>query len=251
MWPRNSPGCGRPRDHLRRGVTRLVEREGDRLASLRSRPVLLSPDVMVTPRHDDVERLKGRSQAAVTTAVVRAADQLVHLKAQVRALSPQKTLDRGYAVVQLAGQRPAPGARRDVVRHPEQAPAGHRPDRPGGRWPVHRGVDRRPGTGRRMTQTARHADHHRYIHRTGTQQGAARHGSRTKAQRRHRGPELRGGPRAAGRRRQQAGGRRGQPGGVTRALGTRRGAGQALRTVARRAPASGWPRPGSSAAQES
>ena len=37
------------RDQLRRGVTRLVEREADRLASLRSRPVLLSPDVMITP----------------------------------------------------------------------------------------------------------------------------------------------------------------------------------------------------------
>ena len=112
------------RDHLRRGATRLVERETDRLASLRSRPVLASPEVMVSHRHDDVERLKGRSQAAVTAAVVRAADQLVHLKAQVRALSPQKTLDRGYAVVQLADAGSAPGVRRDVVRHPDQAPSG-------------------------------------------------------------------------------------------------------------------------------
>ena len=112
------------RDQLRRGVTRLVEREGDRLASLRSRPVLLSPDVMITQRHDDVGRLKVRSLSAISAAVVRAADQLVHLKAQVRALSPQKTLDRGYAVVQLAGAEAAPGASRDVVRHPSQAPAG-------------------------------------------------------------------------------------------------------------------------------
>jgi exodeoxyribonuclease VII large subunit len=112
------------RDQLRRGVTRLVEREGDRLASLRSRPVLLSPDVMITQRHDDVERLKVRSHSAISAAVVRAADQLVHLKAQVRALSPQKTLDRGYAVVQLAGSGTAPAPHRDVVRHPSQAPAG-------------------------------------------------------------------------------------------------------------------------------
>ncbi len=112
------------RDHLRRGVTRLVEREIDRLASLRSRPVLLSPDVMITQRHDDVERLKVRSHSAISTAVVRAADQLVHLKAQVRSLSPQQTLDRGYAVVQLAEAGTAPGTRRDVVRHPSQAPSG-------------------------------------------------------------------------------------------------------------------------------
>ena len=112
------------RDQLRRGVTRLVEREGDRLASLRSRPVLLSPDVMITQRHDDVERLKVRSLSSISAAVVRAADQLVHLKAQVRALSPQKTLDRGYAVVQLAGSGAAAATHRDVVRHPSQAPAG-------------------------------------------------------------------------------------------------------------------------------
>ncbi|MEY9777758.1 exodeoxyribonuclease VII large subunit [Arthrobacter sp. MW3 TE3886] len=112
------------RDQLRRGVIRLVEREGDRLASLRSRPVLLSPGVMISQRHEDVERLKVRSHSAISAAVVRAADQLVHLKAQVRALSPQKTLDRGYAVVQLAGAGTGPATHRDVVRHPSQAPAG-------------------------------------------------------------------------------------------------------------------------------
>jgi len=112
------------RDQLRRGVTRLVERETDRLASLRSRPVLAAPEGMVTARHDDVERLKGRAHAAINTAVVRAADQLVHLKAQIRALSPQKTLDRGYAVVQLDDGTSVPGTRHEVVRHPGQAPAG-------------------------------------------------------------------------------------------------------------------------------
>lgn len=110
------------RDHLRRGVGRLVERETDRLASLRSRPVLAAPEGMITTRHDDVERLKGRSHAAINTAVVRAADQLVHLKAQIRALSPQNTLDRGYAVVQLDDGNAVPGTRHEVVVHPDQAP---------------------------------------------------------------------------------------------------------------------------------
>lgn len=112
------------RDQLRRGVTRLVDRETDRLAALRSRPVLAAPDVMVAQRLDDVDRLTGRSYAAITTAVVRASDQLAHLKAQVRALSPQKTLDRGYAVVQLADGDGPPGTRREVVRDPAQVPAG-------------------------------------------------------------------------------------------------------------------------------
>ncbi len=112
------------REQLRRGVTRLVERESDRLAGLRSRPVLASPEVMVTHRGEDVDRLQTRSYSAISSAVVRATDQLVHLQAQVRALSPQQTLDRGYAVVQLAGAGHKPGERREVVRDPEQAPPG-------------------------------------------------------------------------------------------------------------------------------
>ena len=88
---------------LRRSVTQLVARETDRLAAIRSRPVLAAPEGMVTARAEDVERLARRSTAAISAAVTRAADQLVHLQAQVRALSPQQTLDRGYAVVQLAG----------------------------------------------------------------------------------------------------------------------------------------------------
>jgi exodeoxyribonuclease VII large subunit len=44
----------------------------------------------------------------------------------VRALSPQKTLDRGYAVVELAGKRAGQSgtAGHAVVRRPAEAPAG-------------------------------------------------------------------------------------------------------------------------------
>jgi exodeoxyribonuclease VII large subunit len=112
------------RDQLRRGVTRLVERESDRMASLHSRPVLASPEVMVSNRAEDVARLSSRSRAAISTAVLRAADQVVHLRNQVRSLSPQQTLDRGYAVVQVAGADQAADIRKTVVRHPSQAPEG-------------------------------------------------------------------------------------------------------------------------------
>jgi exodeoxyribonuclease VII large subunit len=108
---------------LHRSVTQLVARESDRLAALRSRPVLAAPEGMVTARADDVERLSRRSTAAISAAVTRAADQLVHLQAQVRALSPQQTLDRGYAVVQLAGGK-GPGTEGAVVRQPAQVPPG-------------------------------------------------------------------------------------------------------------------------------
>lgn len=104
------------RDQLNRRINQLLEREGDRLTQLRSRPALSRPETMLTARADDVARLGGRALTAVRGQVGRHADQLRHLRAQVRALSPQKTLDRGYAVVQLKD--------RSIVRDPAQAPDG-------------------------------------------------------------------------------------------------------------------------------
>ncbi|MEE2521265.1 exodeoxyribonuclease VII large subunit [Pseudarthrobacter sp. J75] len=115
------------RDQLRRIMERTLEREKDRLHSLHSRPVLASPEGMVTSRAEDVERLLRRSSAAVNSLVARAGDQLQHLQAQVRALSPQKTLDRGYAVVLVGAPEDAASGdstHMDVVRSPEQAPGG-------------------------------------------------------------------------------------------------------------------------------
>lgn len=107
------------RDQLRRIMDRMVDRETDRLHSLRSRPVLAAPESMVSARADEIQRFQKHAHSTVSAAVVRALDQIHHLRAQVRALSPQKTLDRGYAVVQLAN-----GSPHDVVRNPEQAPEG-------------------------------------------------------------------------------------------------------------------------------
>jgi len=109
------------REHLNRSILRLLDRESDRLHALRSRPVMASPEVMVTAREEDITRLRRHAHTAVSSAVVRALDQVHHLRARVRALSPQKTLDRGYAVVQVAGPD---GLGRDVVRSPGQAPHG-------------------------------------------------------------------------------------------------------------------------------
>lgn len=88
------------RGQLSRCIDQLMSRESERLAHLRSRPVLAQPDGMVTVRHEDLLRLQKRSRMALESAVTREADKIAHLRAQVRALSPQNTLDRGYAVVQ-------------------------------------------------------------------------------------------------------------------------------------------------------
>ena len=102
------------RAQLSRGVDQLMSRETERLAHLRSRPVLAQPAGMVSVRHDDLVRLRNRSTMAIESAVAREADKIAHLRAHVRSLSPQNTLDRGYAVVQ--------NEHGEVVRTPDQAP---------------------------------------------------------------------------------------------------------------------------------
>ena len=61
----------------------------------------------------DVSALRERARRRARTIVEAAASDLEHVRARVRSLSPQSTLDRGYAVVQRAD-----GA---VVRDPDEA----------------------------------------------------------------------------------------------------------------------------------
>ena len=51
-------------------------------------------------QRDVVEALRDRAHRRVEAQLHRANDHLAHLRFQVRALSPQSTLDRGYAIVQ-------------------------------------------------------------------------------------------------------------------------------------------------------
>ena len=91
----------RARERLRRAVVDLVARETGRLETMRSRPVLADPVAgLVTPRADDIDRLRQRARRTVSHRLDRAADELDHTRARVRALSPASTLARGYAVVQ-------------------------------------------------------------------------------------------------------------------------------------------------------
>ncbi|GAA2113575.1 exodeoxyribonuclease VII large subunit [Kocuria atrinae] len=91
---------GQARAALDRAVTTLIERERQGLASMRTRPVLSQPDGMILVREEDLDRWRSRAWSAVNTATLRAQDAVTQMRARVRALSPQQTLDRGYAVVQ-------------------------------------------------------------------------------------------------------------------------------------------------------
>jgi exodeoxyribonuclease VII large subunit len=57
--------------------------------------------VLVAERRRDVEALRDRASRCATSLLDRAQNDLSHTLARVVALSPQATLDRGYAVVQL------------------------------------------------------------------------------------------------------------------------------------------------------
>ncbi len=109
-------GIAQARHRLDRAVRQNLERETQRIASLRARPVLVNPHSMVQLRREDVARLAQRSTFSMRGSLMRGADSIAHLRAQVRALSPQQTLDRGYSVLQLSDGQ--------VVRAADQAPAG-------------------------------------------------------------------------------------------------------------------------------
>lgn len=92
---------------VREGLTRLrdcvsasVQREEHLLAQLRGRPVLAAPHSLVDTLATQLTSLTDRSLRAVTSQLDRAEEGLHHTRARVVALSPQATLNRGYAVVQ-------------------------------------------------------------------------------------------------------------------------------------------------------
>jgi exodeoxyribonuclease VII large subunit len=93
------------RQRVCRAVTSRVHTERRLLISLRSRPVMVDPRAMIITRRQELDALTDRATRRVGASVHRAADQISHLRSQVRALSPLATLERGYAVVQHADGR--------------------------------------------------------------------------------------------------------------------------------------------------
>ncbi|TFC92469.1 exodeoxyribonuclease VII large subunit [Cryobacterium sinapicolor] len=102
------------RARLSNRLTGILAHEVDRIGQLRSRPVLSTPEWIIDSRSEDLTRYVARGAELVDRVVERAGSVIVELRSQLRALSPQGTLDRGYAIVQLEGGQ--------VVRSPAQAP---------------------------------------------------------------------------------------------------------------------------------
>ena len=74
----------------------------DLVAQLRSRPILANPHTFITLRQEQLDRHLVDARGAFGTLLSHEQLRLDHLKQQVRSLSPQSTLDRGYAVVRTS-----------------------------------------------------------------------------------------------------------------------------------------------------
>jgi exodeoxyribonuclease VII large subunit len=83
-----------------RALIRRLDHERHVLEGLQSRPVMADPAALVSRQRELVVGLRARSRERLLTRVLRAEDEVRHLSARVRSLSPQSTLERGYAVVQ-------------------------------------------------------------------------------------------------------------------------------------------------------
>ncbi|WP_035902456.1 exodeoxyribonuclease VII large subunit [Knoellia subterranea] len=88
------------RARARRALEGRLHHERRRLVELRSRPVLADPGAFVRVQREVVGAMRDRAHRRIETLVHRHQDGVRHLRAQVRTLSPQSTLDRGYAIVQ-------------------------------------------------------------------------------------------------------------------------------------------------------
>lgn len=83
----------------------LVTNQVDRIRQLASRPVMASPLAYLERHENDLVNLSYRGSTLVSAQVQQTADRLHGLRGTLRTLSPQNTLDRGYAIVRDAAGR--------------------------------------------------------------------------------------------------------------------------------------------------
>jgi exodeoxyribonuclease VII large subunit len=82
-------------------VTHLIGTEIDRLEQLRSRPVLANPSWLIDTRAEELTRYVARGSELLSRLLERNGNRVTELTGQLRALSPKRTLERGYAIAQL------------------------------------------------------------------------------------------------------------------------------------------------------
>ena len=89
------------RDRMFRRLASTIDFDLNQIAQLRNRPVMKDPSVMVTSRRDEIKSWRDRSIRSFASILEIEKKELKGVRAHLRSLSPQSTMDRGYAVVQL------------------------------------------------------------------------------------------------------------------------------------------------------
>jgi exodeoxyribonuclease VII large subunit len=104
------------RTRLSTRLTGLIAHEIDRIGQLRTRPALASGSWIIDTRAEELTRYVARGAELTIRSIERAETTTRELATRLRSLSPQSTLDRGYAIVQASD-----GA---ILRTQAQAPSG-------------------------------------------------------------------------------------------------------------------------------
>jgi exodeoxyribonuclease VII large subunit len=89
------------RQRLFRKVTHLLDFEISTISHLTARPVMKDPMVIVTSRVDQISTARDRAARTMTALIASEKRELKQVRAHLRSLSPQSTLDRGYSVATL------------------------------------------------------------------------------------------------------------------------------------------------------
>jgi len=90
------------RDRMIKTLLATLELETNHISQLRSRPVMKDPSMIVTARRDDIRALRDRAVRGFAALLDIERQEIKGIRDQLRSLSPQSTLDRGYAVVRTA-----------------------------------------------------------------------------------------------------------------------------------------------------
>ena len=88
------------RDRAKRFIEGRIEFEIQKIAQFMDRPSMREPETMISTRAEIINNLRARSFRSTDSKLNLASEEITSLAAQVRTLSPQATLDRGYSVVQ-------------------------------------------------------------------------------------------------------------------------------------------------------
>lgn len=98
-------GLATVRSRARRALDRRISAERGQLARLMERPVMRDRAAVVARHRDDLAATRARGRGALERLLDRQWDRTEHLRRHLRAVSPQHTLERGYAVVRHADGR--------------------------------------------------------------------------------------------------------------------------------------------------